>query len=108
MLIEPRESEEMEDEKANKTQLCYLPIYGRRDEVSNKWILGKVVMENYYSVFDLSQKEEGDSITIKMGLKNPNYKKNPNVPGGGGDDDKPINKPKGAKVTVIILAIVIV
>ena len=65
-------------------------------------------MEQYYSVFDFTKQEEGDSITIKMGLKNPKFKKNPDVPGGGGDADKPSNKSDGARITVVILAIVIV
>lgn len=107
MLMEPRESEMTDEEKEKGKQLCYLPIYGLRNEVSTKWIIGKVLMEKFYTVFDLTQKEEGDSITIKMGEKNPKYKKNPDVPGGGGDDDKPINQHK-SKVTIVILAIVIV
>lgn len=40
-----------------------------------------------------------------MGLKNPNYQKNPIVPGGGGDDGK---HPKGVEITVIIISIVLV
>lgn len=64
-------------------------------------------MQKFYTVFDLTQKEEGDSITIKMGEKNPKYKKNPDVPGGGGDDDKPINQHK-SHATIVILSIVIV
>lgn len=54
MIIEPKESEMTQEEKDAKAEICYLPIYALRNEVSNKWILGKIIMERYYSVFDLT------------------------------------------------------
>ena len=66
-------------------------------------------MEDYYTVFDLTNgNQEGDFVEITMGLKNSEYKKDPNIPGGNDDDEKPSNKPKGVEIAVIILALVIV
>lgn len=109
MLIEPKDSEKTEEEQEKGTEICYFPIYALRNEQSNNWILGKVVMEDYYTVFDLTNNnQEGDFVEITMGAKNTKYKKNPDVPGGGDDNDKPSNKPKGVEIAVIILALVIV
>ena len=108
MLMEPRKSEGTEQPE----QICYLPVYGLKREDQQKWILGKVIMERYYSVFDLSQSENGDSVKVKMGLKNPKYQIDPVNPGGGGGDDD--NKPhppetsQAIKVTVIVISIVVV
>lgn len=66
-------------------------------------------MEDYYTVFDLTNdNQEGDFIEITMGPKNPKYKKNPDIPGGNDDDEKPSNKPKGVEIAVILLAATIV
>ena len=48
-------------------------------------------MERYYSVYDFSQSNgnssNSESVSIKMGLKNPEYvQKNDIIDGGGGDD----------------------
>lgn len=61
------------------------------DSTTKNWILGKIIMEDYYSVFDLSNTDQLDKITIKMGEKNTQYQKNNDIPGGGGDQDKPSN-----------------
>lgn len=71
-LLNLKKVKKLRKKKKDGDELCYLPIYGLRDDVTDNWILGKVLMEQYYSVFDLSpNSEEGDRIKIKIGLKNP-------------------------------------
>lgn len=91
----------------NKTDICVLPFYQLNKNAypdQNTWIIGSIIQKQYYQVYDLAHKD--GEIMLRMGEKNPNYQKKPDVPGGG-PDDKPKNIHK-TEIVVIILATIMV
>ena len=51
---------------------CFLPFYNNKKTLDeNEWVLGSIVMKDYYTVYDLSPGDE--SLSIGIGKKNPTF-----------------------------------
>jgi len=51
---------------------CFLPFYNNKKTLDeNVWVLGSIVMKDYYTVYDLSPGDE--SLSIGIGKKNPTF-----------------------------------
>jgi hypothetical protein len=52
---------------------CFLPFYNNKDTMNDTWVLGSIVLNNYYTVFDLTP--EDGSLSIGVAKKNPTFVK---------------------------------
>jgi hypothetical protein len=52
-------------------KVCFLPFYNNKDTMNNTWVLGSIVMDNYYTVFDLTPAD--GSVSIGVAKKNTNF-----------------------------------
>ena len=43
---------------------CYLPIFKASDDNSDTWILGNLIMQDYYVVFDMTPFDERNETFI--------------------------------------------
>ena len=105
------ESQEISQEQDQDIDICYLPIFALKNEWSANsvseylfppeveqsinWILGKIVMEDYYTVFDLSSNNQDDDyVEITLGAKNPKYKGKLEFTEGGDENVSPSIQPE--------------
>jgi hypothetical protein len=50
---------------------CFLPFYNNKNTMNNTWVLGSIVMDNYYTVFDLTPAD--GSVSVGVAKKNPKF-----------------------------------
>jgi hypothetical protein len=92
------------DGRAHLTDyICNLPIYSSKDLYPGTWILGAVVMQNYYTVFDLSQ--DSGIIGVGVALKNPKFEPDTDDDGGGGDIIPEHIKTHGTLIAVTLIIV---
>ena len=90
---------------------CFLPFYNNKLELNGIWRLGSIVMNKYYTVFDMTP--EDGSLAVGIALKNPVFVPDTDkTPDDGGITPKP-EEPQnhteaiGAVVIILILVILI-
>ena len=57
---------------------CFLPFYSNAKTLPNKWILGAVAMQNYYTVYDLTPAD--GSLSVGLAPINPDYQQDSVLP----------------------------
>ena len=80
---------------------CYLPFYNTADTSPNTWIVGSIVLDDFYSVYDFTA-ENGD-VAVGLGHKDPSFDY---TSGGGGIIPEHIKKHGAVIATVIIFVII--
>jgi hypothetical protein len=59
----------IEGEKISKSNLyCYIPMFAHNNFNQKAYIVGALVMNHYYTVFDMSPEEERNEGYIQIGI----------------------------------------
>ena len=75
---------------------CFLPFYSNAGTNPNTWVVGSIVLDSYYTVYDLT----GD-LSVGIAPKSPNF--DPDIDtGGGGFSPENIRKHGGLRATIIM------
>lgn len=48
--------------------VCYLPFFGSYNYFNNRWILGSVVLKNYFLVYNMTPLENNSGDYIQIGI----------------------------------------
>ena len=85
-------------------EVCLLPFYNNKKTLDKTWVLGGIVLDNHYTVFDLTPTD--GSLSVGIARKNPLYVYPQPSAGGGGA--KPIHDKLKRNIEIIVGVFVIV
>lgn len=85
---------------------CFLPFYNSAKTSPNTWVVGSIVLDSFYTVYDLTS-ETGD-LAVGIQQKSPNFVPDTDDGGGGGGGITPEDiKRHGALIATIIVFLII-
>lgn len=103
-VIEVSESQMLRDVNnviPTSNKACFLPFYTNRKTQPNTWVVGSLVMNNYYTVYDLTPSD--GSLSFGIAPKNPKF----------GEDVHPVDPPtplkdhKAALIAVVLTMLIL-
>ena len=78
---------------------CFLPFYSNAMTSLKTWVVGSIVLDDFYTVYDLSS-STGD-LSVGIAPKSPNFDPDSDD-GGGGFTPENIKKHAGLIATILI------